>query len=91
MADKNVSLKLFLSLMGALAFFTVVIMGGMQWSIKDSVSSIEKSVAVQAEVVKSQGKNISELKTVLADHSKADDRKHSKIDRDIEEIKIKVY
>ena len=91
MADKNVSLKLFLSLMGALAFFTVVIMGGMQWSIKVSVSNIEKSVAVQAAVVASQGANIAELKTVLAEHSRSDEIKHNKIDEDMEKIKIKVY
>ena len=91
MADKNVSLKLFLSLMGALAFFTVVIMGGMQWSIKDSVSNIEKSVAVQAAVVTAQGENISELKTVISEHTKSDEIKHGKIDEDLEKIKIKIY
>jgi len=69
---RKVSMKLVMWLFGGLSLFTVVIIGGAQWTIIDRIGKIETHTAVMAI-------SISQAKIVLNNHRLATDQHEIRI------------
>jgi len=85
------SMKLFYWCIGALAFFSVVLLGGMLWSFKDTLADLKTTAAVNATRISSindsitrVGGEVKEVQTQVTAQSSSLERKFEKIENKID-------